>query len=78
MAEKEQQEPTGVGEIEFRVSGMACRACEQALSMVLGQHEAVRSVVADAKSGKVRVVLLRDVDVSELKERIRSAGYEVD
>lgn len=66
-----------IREIELDVSGMSCQGCEQALSMILRQHEAVQSAEANAKSGKVRVRLKRDVDVSELKERIRSAGYEV-
>lgn len=78
MTDREQQTNPDPREIEFRVSGMSCQGCEQALSMILRQHEAVEWADADAKSGKVRVGLGKDVDVSELKERIRSVGYEVE
>lgn len=67
----------GIHEVEFTVSGMHCQGCEQALSMLLRQHDAVESAQADANSGKVRVTLRREVDRSELAERIARAGYEV-
>ncbi|MCH7725732.1 MAG: heavy-metal-associated domain-containing protein [Planctomycetes bacterium] len=77
MAEMEKEVNRGTREIEFNVSGMSCHGCEQALSMLLRQHDAVESAQADAKSGKVRVSLYRDVDRTELIERIKSAGYDV-
>lgn len=64
-------------ELEFHVSGMHCQGCEQALSMLLRQHDAVESAEANAATGKVRITLRRDVDRSELAERIAMAGYEV-
>ncbi|MBW3542368.1 MAG: heavy-metal-associated domain-containing protein [Planctomycetes bacterium] len=65
-------------DIEFRVSGMHCDGCEQALSMVLRQHASVESVEADARSGTVRVTVRGEVDPATLKERIYSAGYDVE
>ena len=73
----EQEANHQVREIEFNVSGMSCHGCEQALSMLLRQHDAVVTASADAKSGKVCVSLNREVDRTELIERIKSAGYEV-
>lgn len=46
--------------------------------MILRQHECVEWAEADAKSGKVRVGPVKEVDASELKQRIRSVGYEAD
>ena len=77
MSEMEQDANRGSHEIEFNVSGMSCHGCEQALSMLLRQHDAVDTANADAKSGKVRVSLHCDVDRTELIERIQSAGYDV-
>jgi len=76
----DRQQPTNPGprEIEFHVFGMSCQGCEQALSLILRQHEAVGWADADWKSGKVRVGLVKEVDVSELKQRIRSVGYDVE
>ncbi|MBW3597530.1 MAG: heavy-metal-associated domain-containing protein [Planctomycetes bacterium] len=79
MADQKRREETGKAcEIELRVSGMSCQGCEQALSMALRQHDAVESAQADARSGVVRVTVKRDVDASELKERIYAAGYDVE
>ena len=78
MTEKEQEANHGVRDIEFNVSGMSCHGCEQAISMLLRQHDGVNTVRADATSGKVRVTLNRDVARSELIERIESAGFTVE
>lgn len=64
-------------ELELHVSGMHCQGCEQALSMLLRQHDAVEAAEANANTGKVRITLRRDVDRSELAERIARAGYDV-
>ncbi len=77
MSEMEQEANRDTGEMEFNVAGMSCHGCEQALAMLLRQHEAVEFVTADAKSGKVLVTLNREVDQTELIERINSAGYDV-
>jgi len=76
MTETEQDANRQTRELEFNVSGMSCQGCEQALSMLLRQHDAVATASADAKSGKVRVSLHREVDRTELIERIKSAGYD--
>ena len=77
MKDVEQPSNRDFRKIEFNVSGMSCHGCEQALSMLLRQHDAVDTVQADAKSGKVQLTLNRDVDRSELIERITSVGYAV-
>ena len=77
MAEMDHGENRDVHEIEFDVTGMSCHGCEQALSMLLRQHDAVETARADSKTGKVRVSLRGDVDRSELVARIESAGYDV-
>ncbi len=76
MTETEQDANRQTRELEFNVSGMSCHGCEQALSMLLRQHDGVETVQADAKSGKVQVTLNRDVDAAELIERINAAGYD--
>ncbi len=64
--------------LELRVSGMTCHGCEQAISLLLKQHPAVDRVDADARCGIVRVWLRERVEIAELKERVRAAGFEVE
>ena len=77
MMEMEQEANRDTSEIEFNVSGMSCHGCEQALSMLLRQHDGVTKAKADSKSGKVCVTINGDVDQTELIARIESAGYDV-
>ena len=64
--------------LEFQVSGMVCHGCEQALEMLLRQHPAVTDASADAKTGRVNVVVSDPVERSELVQRIESAGFSVE
>ena len=77
MSEMQQDANRSSHEFEFNVSDMSCHGCEQALSMLLRQHDAVDTAQADSKTGTVRVSLHCDVDRTELIERIKCAGYEV-
>lgn len=76
MTDPGKQQTQGTQEIELNVSGMRCQGCEQALSIALKQHETVESAQADVSSGTVRVRVRGDVDLAELKDRVRAAGYE--
>ena len=61
-----------------RVSGMACRGCEQRISSVLRRVEGVREVSADHRTGVVRVRVGPElVDRAVLAPRLGAAGYPV-
>ena len=65
-------------QIEFRVSGMSCRACEQRIEKALTRVEGVARSSADQRAGHVRVVF----DTARTSEQavrscIERAGYEV-
>ena len=65
-------------QIELRVSGMSCSACERRIEKVLARVEGVVHGAADHRAGQVRVVL---DPTRTSKEAVRScieqAGYEV-
>ena len=65
-------------QIEFRVSGMSCRACEQRIETALARVDGVARSDADHRAGQVRVMFdpTRTSEQS-VRSRIEQAGYEV-
>lgn len=65
-------------QVELRVDGMSCRACEQRLERALAQvHGVVRSV-ADHRAGRVTVVFdPARTSAAAVHARITQAGHEV-
>lgn len=62
----------------FEVPDMACPGCENRLKTVLGRAEGVVRASADHRSGQVQVRYDPDrVSVDDVRERIRSAGYQL-
>lgn len=65
-------------QIEFRVSGMSCSACEQRIEKALARVDGIVRSAADHQAGGVRVVF---DPTRTSKEAVRScieqAGYEV-
>ena len=65
-------------QIEFRVSGMSCRACEERIEKALARVEGVVRSAADHRAGQVWVVFdpTRTFEQA-VRSRIEQAGYEV-
>jgi copper chaperone CopZ len=62
----------------FEVQDMGCPGCENRLKTVLSRAEGVVWASADHRSGQVQVLYDPErVSVDEVRERIRSAGYQV-
>lgn len=65
-------------QVQLRVSGMTCTACEQRIQKALSRVDGVVRSSADHQAGQVRVVF----DAARTSERavratIEQAGYEV-
>ncbi len=65
-------------QIELRVNGMSCRACERRIEKALVQVEGVLRSAADHRAGQVRVVFdPARASQQSVRSRIEQAGYEV-
>jgi copper chaperone CopZ len=65
-------------QIELRVDGMTCGACEQRIQRALAQLDGVLRSAADHRAGQVRVVLdPARATVAAVRARVEQAGYEV-
>ena len=65
-------------QIEFRLTGMSCRGCEQRLEKALARVEGVVRSAADHRAGQVRVVFDRTrTSEQAVRSRIEQAGYKV-
>ncbi len=61
----------------LRVSGMSCGHCEKSVEEAISALPGVESVNADHATGEVVVTAERPIDVSELREPVAKAGYEL-
>lgn len=65
-------------QVELRVKGMSCRACEQRIERTLAQVDGVVRSVADHRAARVTVVFdPARTTVRAVHARIEQAGYEV-
>lgn len=62
-------------DITYRVEGMTCAHCEQAVSSSLSSVEGVESVDIDLDTKRVRVTG-EGLDDTHLRRAISDAGYE--
>jgi len=68
----------GVEQLELRVSGMSCGACERRIETALGRLDGVLRSSADHRVNQVRVAFdPRRVSEPSLRSCIEQAGYEV-
>ena len=65
-------------QVDLRVSGMTCRACEQRIERALSKIEGVALSAADHRAAQVRV-MFDPAQTSEraLRECVERAGYTV-
>ena len=61
---------------ELKVKGMHCKSCEMLIKDSVEDIAGVKDVMADNKSGKVRVNH-DSADISNIKKTIEAEGYEV-
>lgn len=65
-------------QLELRVHGMTCTACEQRLVRALAQLEGIVRSQADHRAARVRVVFdPARTAAAAVHARIEEAGYEV-
>lgn len=65
-------------QLELRVHGMTCPACEQRIERALAQIDGVVRSNADHRAAQVRIVFdPRRTSAETLQARITQAGYEV-
>lgn len=68
---------TFVGPIAFRVEGMTCRRCRDAVAEEVSRLPGVTEVVIDAATGTVRVLAGTPVDRVDVAAAVRAAGYDL-
>lgn len=65
-------------EVELRVNGMSCGACEQRIQRALAQVEGVVRSAADHRAAQVKVVFdPARTSAQAVQARIEQAGYDV-
>jgi len=65
-------------EVTLKVAGMNCQHCQKAVEDVLKNLEGVKDVQVDLEQGTVRVKYNPiEVGLTEFKDTIQDAGYEV-
>ncbi|WP_322497118.1 heavy metal-associated domain-containing protein [Chloroflexus sp.] len=61
---------------QFRVPGMSCQHCVQAVRKEVGAQDGVSQVEVDLTNKIVTVVHDDDVDITEIVMAIKEAGYD--
>lgn len=71
--------PTSGGGVTavYLVTGMTCGHCEGAVAGEIGELDGVRSVAAEAATGRVTVVSAAPLDDASVREAVDEAGYEL-
>ena len=65
-------------QVEFRVNGMSCGACEQRIVKALARVDGVMRSAADHRAGQVRVVFdATRTSRDDVQSCIERAGYTV-
>ena len=64
-------------ELNIKVEGMVCNGCENRVQNAVKQIDGVENVVADYKTGIVKLTIAENVDENLIKEKIEDIGFEV-
>ena len=68
-------------ELELNVKGMSCAGCENRIKNVVMGLKEVKSVEANHETGKVKIVLKKDIEEeleNKIKESIEKLDFEVE
>lgn len=61
----------------YKVTGMSCSHCVNAVRQEIGALDGVTDVVVDLGSGTVTVTSTRPLDEDAVREAVDEAGYEL-
>ena len=61
----------------IKIKGMSCNHCVMAVTRVLRDIDGLRNVKVDLKSGEATFDEIEPVDMEDITERIKKAGYDV-
>ena len=64
-------------ELELKVEGMHCGGCENRIKNVIGNIDGVKEVEANHETGIVRIISKKDIDKSEVKNKIENLDFKV-
>ncbi|TDX52504.1 heavy-metal-associated domain-containing protein [Orenia marismortui] len=65
-------------EEKIEVKGMFCEKCQKAVESAVKSLDGVKEVKVDLKAGEVDVKFdQEEVELTEIEDEIRAAGYEV-
>jgi copper ion binding protein len=67
--------PTSVGTETFRVEGMTCDHCRNAVTTEVSAAPGVQAVTVDIEAGTVTVSADQPVDQSDIAAAVEEAGY---
>ena len=59
------------------VNGMTCDHCKNAVTKELSKLNDVKKVDVDLTSGKVQIVVDKEIERLRIEEAIKEAGYEL-
>ncbi len=66
-----------MSELKLKVNGMMCEGCENRIKNALSTLEGVEKVEANHKTGEVKVICNKQIDMSVIAEKIDDIGFEV-
>lgn len=64
-------------ELELNVNGMHCSGCENRIKNTVEKISGIKEVYANHETGKVKLVIKKDIDIGIVKEKIANLGFEV-
>ena len=66
-----------MSELKLKVNGMMCEGCENRIKNALSTLEGVEKVEANHKTGEVKVICNKQIEMSVIAEKIDDIGFEV-
>lgn len=66
-----------MSELKLKVNGMMCEGCENRIKNALSTLEGVEKVEANHKTGEVKVICNKQIEMSVIEEKIDDIGFEV-
>lgn len=65
-------------ELELNVVGMMCTGCENRIKNVLNEIKGIKSVDANHKTGKVKIMYENDIDLNKIKDSIKELDFKIE
>lgn len=64
-------------EIIIKVDGMMCKGCENRIQNSLKNVDGIENVIANHKTGEVKITLQNELNECIIKEKIEDIGFKV-